>query len=104
MTLKDITDNVLKLTGKTFSGFFSGKPFPSTLQVLQRPPPPLPPPVAVGFMAAFRSTGARQYAKTLHGIDPGLIIVRVAQFRRPLRTFHQKLSSTPRHRVGKAKA
>jgi hypothetical protein len=50
-----------------------------------------------------RSTGARQHAETLHGIDPGLFIVRVAQFRRPLGTFYQQLSSTPRHRVGKAK-
>jgi hypothetical protein len=60
--------------------------------------------IAVGVMAALRSTGARQHAETLHGIYPGLIIVRVAQFRRPLGTFHQQLSSTPRHRVGKAKA
>jgi hypothetical protein len=59
--------------------------------------------MAVGFMAAFRSTGARQDAEALQGIDPGLIIIRVAQFRRPLATFHHQLSSTPRHRVGKAK-
>ena len=59
--------------------------------------------MAVGIMAAFRSTGARQHAETLHGIDPGLMIVRVAQFRQPLGTNHQQLSSTPRHRVGIAK-
>jgi hypothetical protein len=57
--------------------------------------------MAVGFMAASRSTGARQHAKTLKSIDPGLIIVRVAPFRRPLDTFYQQLSSTPRNRVGK---
>jgi hypothetical protein len=51
--------------------------------------------IAVGVMAAFRSTGARQHAETLHGIDSGLIIVRVAQFRRPLGTF---TSSFRRHR------
>ncbi len=55
-------------------------------------------------MAAFLSTGARQHAETLHGVDPGLIIVRVTPFRRPLGTFHQQLSSTPRNRVGKAKS
>jgi hypothetical protein len=59
--------------------------------------------MTVGIFAAFCSTGARQHVETLHGIDSGLIIVRVAPFRRPLGTFHQQLSSTPRHRVGKAK-
>ncbi len=59
--------------------------------------------MAVGVMAAFRSAAARQDAETLHCIDSGLIIVRVASFRRPLVTFHQQLSSTQRHRVGKAK-
>jgi hypothetical protein len=59
--------------------------------------------MTVGFMAAFRSTGARQRVETLYGIDPGLIIVRVAPFCRLLGTFHQQLSSTPRHRVGRAK-
>ena len=34
--------------------------------------------MAVGLLAAFRSTGARQHVETLHGIDSGLIIVRVA--------------------------
>jgi hypothetical protein len=34
--------------------------------------------MTVGIMAAFRLKGARQHAETLHGIDPGLIIVRVA--------------------------
>ena len=47
-------------------------------------------------MAAFRSTGARQHAETLHSIDPGLIIVRVAPFRRPLGTILQQLR---RHRA-----
>ena len=41
------------------------------------------------IMAAFRSTGARQYAETLHGNDTGLIIVRVAPLRRPLGTFRE---------------
>jgi hypothetical protein len=59
--------------------------------------------IAVGFMAALRSTGARQHAETLHGIASGFIIVQLAPFRRPLSTFHQQLSSTPRHRVGEAK-
>ncbi len=59
--------------------------------------------ITVGFLEAFRSTGARQDAETLHGIDPGLIIVRVAQLRRPLGAFHQQLSSTPRHCAGKEK-
>jgi hypothetical protein len=59
--------------------------------------------LAVGIKAAFRSTGARQHVETLHGIDSGLIIIPVAPFRRPLGTFHQQLSSTPRHRDGKAK-
>jgi hypothetical protein len=31
--------------------------------------------------------GARQHFETLHGIVPGLFIVRVAPFRRPLGTF-----------------
>jgi hypothetical protein len=31
--------------------------------------------MAVGIMAAFHSTGARQRVETLHGIDSGLIIV-----------------------------
>jgi hypothetical protein len=43
--------------------------------------------IAVGIMAAFRSTGFRQQVDTLHGIDPGLVIVRVAPFRRPLGIF-----------------
>ncbi len=43
--------------------------------------------ITVGVMAAFRSTGARQHVETLHGIDPGLIIVRVTSFRRPLVPF-----------------
>jgi hypothetical protein len=60
--------------------------------------------MAVGVMAAFLSTGARQHTETLHGFYPGLIIVREAPFRRPLGIFHQQLSLTPRHRVGKAKA
>jgi hypothetical protein len=59
--------------------------------------------MTVGIMAAFRSTGARQHVETLHGIDPGLIIVQVAPLCRPLGTFHQQLSSTPQHSVGKAK-
>jgi hypothetical protein len=59
--------------------------------------------MTVGVMAAFRSTDARQHVETLHGIDPGLIIIRVALFRQPLGTFHQQLSSTPRHRAGKKK-
>ncbi len=57
----------------------------------------------VGIMTAFRSTGARQHVETLHRIDPGRIIVRVAPFHRPLGIFHQQLSSTPRHRFGKEK-
>ncbi len=48
--------------------------------------------MAVGFMAAFRSTGSRQDAEAVHGIGPGLITVPVAQVRRPLVTFHQQLS------------
>ena len=54
---------------------------------------------------AFSATtaGARQHVEALHGIDSGFIIVRVAPFRRPLGTFHQHLSLTMRHRVGKAK-
>jgi hypothetical protein len=59
--------------------------------------------MAVGFMAAFRSAGSRQDFETLPGIDPGLIIVRVAQFHRPLFVFHQQLSWTTRHRFGGAK-
>ncbi len=59
--------------------------------------------MAVDKKAAFRLTGAWQHAEMLHGIDSGLIIVSVAQFRRPLGTVHQQLSATPRHRVGKAK-
>ncbi len=59
--------------------------------------------MTVGIMAAFRSTGVRQHVETLHGIKPGLIIVRFGPFPRPLGTFHQQLSSAPRHRVGKAK-
>ena len=39
--------------------------------------------------------GVRQHVETLHGIVPGLFIVRVAPFRRPLGTFHQQLH---RHR------
>ena len=57
----------------------------------------------VGIMAAFCSTGARQHAETSHGIGLGLIIVRVAPFCWPLGAFHKKLSSMPRHRVGKVK-
>jgi hypothetical protein len=34
---------------------------------------------------------------------PGLFIVRVAPFRRPLGTFSSSALSTPRHRVGTAK-
>jgi hypothetical protein len=61
--------------------------------------------MTVDNMAAFRSTGARQHFETLQGIDPGLIVVRVAPFCRPLGTFYfyQQLLSTPRHRAGKAK-
>ncbi len=59
--------------------------------------------MAVGIVKAVRSTGARQHAETLRGIDPGLIIVRVEPFRRPLGTFHQQLSLTPRPRFGKTK-
>ncbi len=29
----------------------------------------------IGIMAAFRSTGVRQHAETLHGIDPDLTVV-----------------------------
>jgi hypothetical protein len=57
-----------------------------------------------GTMATFRSTGARKHAEKFHGIDPDLIIVRMAPFRRPLGIFHQQLSSTPRHRTGKENA
>ncbi len=39
--------------------------------------------------------GARPHFETLHGIVPGLFIVRVAPFRQPLGTFHQQLC---RHR------
>jgi hypothetical protein len=39
--------------------------------------------------------GARQHFESLHGIVPGLFVVRVAKFRRPLGAFHQQLS---RHR------
>ncbi len=60
--------------------------------------------MTVGIMAAYRSAGAQQHAEKLHGIDPGLIIVLVAPFHRPLGTFHQQLSSTPQNRAGKAKA
>ena len=38
-------------------------------------------------MAAFRSTGTQQHVETLRGTDLGLIIVRVAPFRRPLGIF-----------------
>ncbi len=58
--------------------------------------------ITAGIMAAFCSTGARQNAETLNGIDPSFIKFRVAPFLRPLGTFHQQLSSTPRHRAGKA--
>jgi hypothetical protein len=47
--------------------------------------------------------GVRQKVETLHGIVPGLFIVRVAPFRRPLGMFHRKLLSSPQHRDGKAK-
>jgi hypothetical protein len=47
--------------------------------------------------------GARHNFETLHGAIPGLIIVRVARFRRPLaRHFSPQALSTPRHSVGKA--
>ncbi len=59
--------------------------------------------MTVGVMAAFRSTGARQHVETLHVIGPEVIIVLMEPFRRPLGTFHQQISSTPRHRVGKKK-
>jgi hypothetical protein len=39
--------------------------------------------------------GFRQHDETLNGIVPGLFIVRVASFRRPLGAFHQQLC---RHR------
>ncbi len=39
--------------------------------------------------------GVRQHVETLHGIVPGLFIVRVAPFRQPLSTCHQQLC---RHR------
>jgi hypothetical protein len=47
--------------------------------------------MTVGAIEAFCSGGARQHAKTLHGIVPGLFIVRVGPFRRPLGTCHQQL-------------
>ncbi len=51
-----------------------------------------------------RSTGARQHAETLHGIDPGLIIVfKWRNFVGRSALFTNSFSSTPRHRVGKAK-
>jgi hypothetical protein len=59
--------------------------------------------MTVGIMAAFRSTGTQQHVETLRGTDLGLIIVRVAPFRRLLGIFHQQLWSTPQYRVGKAK-
>jgi hypothetical protein len=48
---------------------------------------------AVQTNEAFRSTGARQDAETLHGIDPGFIIVRVAQNSVRLPSIYPKLIS-----------
>jgi hypothetical protein len=43
------------------------------------------------FYGSLSSGGAWQHAETLHGIVPGIIIVRVAPFCRPLGTFHKQL-------------
>ncbi len=48
--------------------------------------------MAVGVTQAFLLGGTQQlsrHTETLHGVAPGLIIVRVATVRRPLGTFHQ---------------
>jgi hypothetical protein len=58
--------------------------------------------MAVGIIAAIRPTCARKHDRAFNGIDSGHITVRVAQFRRLRGSFHQQLSSTLRHRVGKA--
>ncbi len=47
--------------------------------------------MTVGATAAFRSTVFEHKFETLYEIVPGLIIVRVAPFRRPLGTVHQQL-------------
>ena len=47
--------------------------------------------MTAGAIEVFLLGGARQHFETLHGVVPGLFIVQVAKFCRPLGTFYQQL-------------